>query len=198
MKAQTTVLLTTLLTLSFGFQPSTNSGLTIENGFRRGITYTDSLGIEYNLRYIPITITNDQTEPVRLQITFADTYNYPDTHLDERFRLVPLPMEWALDGVGVNKKMMAELPGYMNNPTVSKTLKPGEKWVMSIGALYLRETQHSGVIPEALSVMDQMDRDCPLVGASDDTIEPNHLLSLKLNFGGSCGMVLAGQFLHNE
>lgn len=45
-----------------------DSGLKIDNGPSHGASYTGSLGTKYSLRYIPITITNDSTILINIQI----------------------------------------------------------------------------------------------------------------------------------
>ena len=86
-------------------------GLQIVNSIRRGAGYTNSLGAEYNHRYIPITIRNKHAFPVHLELDFSPAYDYqPNPEASEIFRLVPLPKEWALVGVGISENMMEELP----------------------------------------------------------------------------------------
>ena len=67
------------------------SRLRIENGINRGVSYTDSLGTRYNLRYIPITITNDSTFPIHIQIAFSNEYDYPTAYGDEKFKVFSFP-----------------------------------------------------------------------------------------------------------
>lgn len=54
------------------------SGLQIENRTNRGTNYTDPSGVDYNIRNIPVKITNDTTISIRLQLTFDKQYRYPE------------------------------------------------------------------------------------------------------------------------
>ena len=126
------------------------SGLLIENGINRGIGYTDSLGNNYNIRYIPITITNDSTIPIHLHIVFSQDYDYPIEYGETQFKVIPLPKEWALDGVEVTDSMVDALQNSLNKPSLRYTLEPDEKWVFAIGTVY--QPTGYGVLPNALYV----------------------------------------------
>ena len=105
---------------------TSKSGLLIDYGINRGTGYTDSLGTYYNIRYIPITITNDSTIPIHFQIAFSKEYDYPVAYGDREFKVIPLPKEWALDGVEITDRMINELPKYIDKPFSNKPLNPAK------------------------------------------------------------------------
>ena len=67
------------------------SGLKIKNGTNRGINYNDSLGIPYSIRNIPITIRNDTTLSIEIEIYFSKEYKNLITD-SEKFKLIPYSM----------------------------------------------------------------------------------------------------------
>lgn len=177
-----------------------DSGLLIDNGINRGISYTDSLGSKYNLRYIPITITNDSTISIRLRIVFSKEYNYPHPDTNETFKLIPLPEEWALDGVGITDSMVNEIPNYIDKPILNETVEPGEKLVVAIGTLYTSPTTTGGVLPNTLFA--HSDRGifptCDWLMKEYPSSNPQIALGLKLNFGESCTIIPCGQISYPE
>lgn len=113
------------------------SGLLFERGLNRGSGYTDSFGIDYSLRYAPITITNDSTIPIHIEIAFSTEYDYPTVYGDKKFKIIPLPKEWAQNGTTDRKfdSMFAKLPNYIAKPLLNNTIKPGEQIAVAIGTL---------------------------------------------------------------
>lgn len=176
------------------------SGLRIDNGINRGTSYTDSLGNYYNLRYIPITITNDSAVPSHLHIAFSKAYAYPIAYGDEQFKVLPLPKEWALDGVDVTDSMMHDLPKYIDKPLLDVTLQPGEHLVVAIGTLYPRPPKKSGVLPSAL--FSHTDRgifsECDWLMNEDPLSAFQIALKLKLDFRESCTIIPCGQISYPE
>ena len=176
------------------------SGLLIDNGINRGISYTDSLESNYNFRYIPITITNDSTIRIHIQIAFSKEYNYPNPDSDEKFTLIPLPKEWALDGVGVTESMIDELPKYIAKPLLNEIIEPGEKIVLSIGSLYPRPPKTTGVLPRTLfalsdtTTFSECDWLVEEIGSSNQQL----LLGLKIIFGERCMIIPCGQISYPE
>ena len=55
-------------------QTDLKSGLSIFNDSNRGVGYTDPLGNQFNLRYIPITISNDTTVAIHVRIDLSNDY----------------------------------------------------------------------------------------------------------------------------
>lgn len=174
-------------------------GLQIENGINRGVNYTDSLGGTYSIRYIPITLTNDTNLSIQLQLTF-ETADYLDSNSREPFNLIPLPERWAMDGVEITDSLLNELPKHLQQPTVSKILKPGEKWLMAIGTVYPRPARFTGVLPHTLfthttaAVFSECDWDMEEIPSSGAPLS----LGLKLRLGGNCMVVPAGQMTYLE
>ena len=67
--------------------------------------------------YIKINLLlNDEftrsTVPIHFQLDFLKEYNYPQVNSDEKYKLIILPKEWALDGVGITENMTEKLPTY--------------------------------------------------------------------------------------
>ena len=180
--------------------PKSNTGLRIDNGINRGISYTDSFGNNYNLRYIPIISTNDSTTSIHLQIAFSKEYDYPTAYGDEQFKVIPLPKEWALDGVEITESMINVLPQYINQPFFDKTLKPGEKCIMAIGTLYPRPTKGSGILPNTLFTHNKRGDfpACDWFMKKDLPSNSQIALGLKLNFGESCMIIPCGQISYPE
>ena len=169
-------------------------GLLINNGINRGTGYTDSLGSKYNLRYIPVIITNDSTIPIRLQLSFSKEYEYSINQFEEIFQVIPLPREWALDGTGVTEKMNEELSNYIEKPELSQTINPGEDWILGIGTLYPNPPKFSGVLPKVLFTADQT-KDFPTCDwemRKDSLSKDQITLWLRLNFGEYCQVIPCG------
>lgn len=178
-----------------GNEQKLRSGLLIENKINRGINYTDALGVDYSLRYIPVTITNDSTLAIHLTIAFSNDYNYPHTYSEEKFRLVPLPMEWALDGVGITESLINELPSYMDNPVMNKTIEPGEKIVFGIGSIYPRPANTTGVLPRILFTQNDTIAfpECNWLMERDQASNQQISLGLKIIFGEKCVIIPSGK-----
>lgn len=114
----------------------TQFGLSIENGQRQGFQYYDSTNTEYNYRYNTITITNDTTVPIQLEIGFSEkdlnNIGYSKVFLLPR-PLTPNKQQFdnsISDGL---KKFLDVGTGKQEH--LSKTLKPTEKCVLTFGVL---------------------------------------------------------------
>lgn len=171
-----------------------NGGLQIENGVNRGVTYTDSLGKTYNVRYIPITLTNESSLSMQIQIAF-DGSDYLHDVGSEPFQVVPLPEAWALDGVEITDSLLDAIPKYIRKPFFSKRLTSGEKCLMAIATIYPRPAKFSGVLPSALfasteqGVLAECDGHLKEKPSSNSSIA----LGLKLRLGESCVVIPSGQ-----
>lgn len=200
MKFNTVIGLLFMMMICSCTQHSAQSGLKIDNGINRGISYTDSIGADYNLRYIPITIINDSSIPIRLHINFLKEYNYPQSDKKEKFRLILLPEEWALEGIGVTESMMTELPNYIDKPLLNNTLEPGEKFLVVIGTLYPRPPKNSGILPNTLFTHNRRDMftECDWLMQEDPLSSPKNTLGLKLNFGNRCMVIPCGQISYPD
>ncbi len=185
-------------------QQTPKSGLRIDNDLVRGMTYTDSLGTNYNLRHIPITITNDSTILMHLQIAFSNDYDHPhpDTDSDDKFKVILMPKEWALDGVAITDSMIDELKNYIiDKPSLNETLKPGEKFVLAIGILYARPVKSCGIIPNVLFAYSDCDnfKACDSLMNQDKSTNPQLALGVKLRYcGDRCILIPCGQISYPE
>ena len=115
------------------------SGLYIENGPRQGMQYIDSTGAEYNYRYNTITIWNDSTVAIQLEIDFSKMgMNLKDSIRSKVF-LLPrhlTPNEQHFDTGGMSEELKRFLDFEIDNPEhLSKVLNPREKCVLTFGVL---------------------------------------------------------------
>lgn len=176
------------------------TGLLINNGINRGINYTDSLGAISNLRYIPITITNDTTIAIHVQVEFSNEYDYPHTESGEKFKLIPLPEEWAQNGGEITDRMVKDLKNHIDKPILHKTLEPGDKIVLGIGTLYPRPPKFSGVLPNKLFAAKEKD----VFSECNWTMNEKHVannaipLMLKLDFSEICLIIACGQVSYTK
>ena len=167
-------------------QGHTGTGLKIEYKPTRGQNYTDPNGDVYQLRHIPTSIENDSTVPIHVQINLQEEYENPPLSNHRQFRAFPMPAEWAMDGIQVSDKMLLELAKYVREPFLSKTLEPGEKWLLAFGTL--KPTGGSyGVFPVA--VFSHNDR--ALHHQCNQLVDPNNLdispLEIELLIGYTGG-----------
>ena len=172
------------------------NGIQIDNGVIRGSGYTDTLGTEYNFRSIPITITNQSTIPMHVQLAFSKEYDYPVGYGDEKFRVIPLPKEWAQNQTTDSKlaRLWEDFENHMNNPVISETVEPGGKLLLGIGTLYPLPAETWWIVPDALFV--QSDRgnlpECDWLVKGDSSSTPGMALSLKLRHNQSCKLIPCG------
>lgn len=173
---------------------ASKSGLLIDNGINRGVNYMDSLGKPYNLRYIPITISNDTSIPIQLRLAFAQSYDYPTSHDEEPFMIIPMPRAWVEDGRDITESMYDKLEPNIADPSFSKILQPGEKLLTGIGTLYPRPPKTTGVLPRALfahldeRIFPSCDGHMPKATASQAQLP----LGLKIIFGADCRVIPCG------
>lgn len=176
-----------------------SDALLIKNGQFRGVTYTDSLLSNHNLRYMPVTIANDSTITMHLQINFANEYDFPVSNSNEKFNVIPMPNEWAIDGGEVTERMLDELPKYITKPYLNKTLEPGEEILLAIGTLF-RQGKTSGIVPNSLFQY----RDGTILSECDWLIEqessPNSqvTLGLELSSSGRCIRIQCGHISYHK
>ena len=173
--------------------------LTIENGHYRGTVVTDSLGNEYMLRYIPIKITNDNSVQAHLQLVFANEYQFPGGNLNEKFKVIPLPTEWGLDGVDITESMREEIKKYIDNPTLNFTIEPGGKFTVAIGTLCPRPPENGGIDPHILFVQSEKEkyRECDWILNEDNNTKPSSALGLKLDYD-QCSIIPCGKISYAE
>lgn len=177
-----------------------DTGLRIENGINRGVSYTDPQGNDYNLRYIPISITNDSTIPICIELAFAEGYVYSTSNGDENFEIIPLPREWALDGVEITDSMMNEIANYIQKPMFKEMLEPGEKWLIAIGTLYPRPPKLNGILPNSLFVHHDQEvfPNCDWRMKKETSSNARLPLGLQLNFGENCMIIPCGLVAYSK
>ena len=175
-------------------QTMLKSGLTIKNKINRGINYTDPHGDDYSIRYIPISITNDSTISIHLQMGFSKEYDYPHPDSQEKFRLILLPKEWALDGVDISESMLDELPKYIEQPLLNKTIEPGEEFILSVGSVYPRPAKTSGVLPRTLFVHSDTTTfpECEWLMKKERSSNQQIPVGLKIILGERCMIIPCG------
>ncbi|MCW3104678.1 MAG: hypothetical protein JWO09_3118 [Bacteroidetes bacterium] len=114
-------------------------GLYIENGPRRGMPYVDTTGAEYNYRTNTITIWNDSTVAIQLEIGFPEVgMNLKDSIRSKTF-LLPrhlTPKEQRFDKGRRSKELTRFLDFEIDKPVhLSQVLRPREKCVLTFGVL---------------------------------------------------------------
>lgn len=111
-------------------------GLEIENGQRQGFQYFDSAKTEYNYRYNTITITNDTTVSIQIEIGFSEhdlnEIAYSKVFLLPR-QLTPNKQQFD-NSISVGLKRFLDLGTYKPEH-LSETLEPNEKCVLTFGVL---------------------------------------------------------------
>jgi hypothetical protein len=115
------------------------SGLYIENGPRQGMQYVDSSGAEYNYRYNTITIWNDSTVAIQLEIGFSEKQMNLKDCIRSKIFLLPrhlTPNEQHYDTGGMSEELKRFLDFEIDNPVyLCKVLNPREKCVLTFGVL---------------------------------------------------------------
>ena len=113
-------------------------GLNIENGPRQGMQYFSS-GAEYNYRYNTITIWNDSTVAIQLEIGFSEMGMNLKDSIKSKIFLLPrhlTPNEQHFDAGGMSEELKRFLDFEINSPVhLSKVLNPKEKCVLTFGVL---------------------------------------------------------------
>jgi hypothetical protein len=113
-------------------------GLYIENGPRQGMQYFAS-GVEYNYRYNTITIWNDSTVAIQLEIGFSEMGMNLKDSIRSKIFLLPIhltPNEQHFDTGGMSEELKRFLDFEIDNPMhLSKVLNPREKCVLTFGVL---------------------------------------------------------------
>ena len=181
----------------------TDCGLLIENDKNRGVNFTDSLGAKYNLRYIPITITNDSTVSIHIQIAFSSDYDYPTAYGDQKFNVFPFPKEFKPDEVtwdtityelGKSKLRDFLNEGFETPYILNETLEPGQKFQLSIGSLYPRPPKVCGALPNKLFTHSDKGifTRCDWLMNKDQYLHSQIALGLKLNFKETCIIISCG------
>lgn len=113
-------------------------GLNIKNGPRQGLQYFDSTKTENSYRYYTMTITNDSTIPIQLNIYFSQK----EVGLNDRrkSKVFLLPRQLTPAATQFDKSISNELKKYLDMKShtpehFNKILKPEEKCVLTFGFL---------------------------------------------------------------
>lgn len=174
------------------------SGLTINNGINRGTAYQDSLGTDYNIRYIPVKIKNDNNLSIKLHINFLKEYTIRLAG-DNSFNIMPMKREWVIDGGEITDNMFVELEKDIDNPQVNKILKPGEEFLFGIGTRYNVGKDYVAPLPQVFFVLHDMNSNkiCENLFFGNQT-KSNLELGLRLifnkgNIDERCAIISCGQ-----
>ena len=134
------------------------------------------------------------------QIAFSKDYDYPIADAGERFKVIPMPKEWALDGGEITNRMINELKDNIDSPFLNKTIAPGEKLVLAIGTVYPRTPKICCILPNALFAHNDggILPTCDWLVKEDPSSYPQKALSFKLNFRDSCIIIPCGQISYPE
>lgn len=124
----------------FGNYYEKRFGISIENGQRQGFQYFDSMGVEYNYRYITTTITNDSLIPIRLLISFSKEYNYLRSNSSLKSKVFLLPRELTPYRQHFDNSMSKELKQFLDTDvhipiTLDKIINANEELVMTFAVL---------------------------------------------------------------
>lgn len=170
------------------------NGLLVEISRYRGTEFTDSLGIEYNLRYRPMTITNANAKSVYLQFSFLETYEYKGN----KFKIIPLPEEWGKNG-GDWGIMWKEFQNFLEQPTLELKIAPGEKSVFAIGELLPKPIQFSINIDTLFAHNKEgVFSDCNWRMQEKPLSGFNTKLGLMLDLADTCRIIPCGQISYDE
>lgn len=187
---------------SFYQQHELENGLRIENGINRGLAFTDSLGDKYAITYIAITVTNDNSIPIKFQIALSSEYNHPLAENGEKFKLVLLPKEWTYEAI--SDRLINEIPNYADKRIISEILKPGEKTVFAIGSLRPSPAKICVVIPNSLFTNDvsRIYPECDWKMREQSSTNSQIELGLKLDYchkdgnAANCTIISCGQITY--
>lgn len=114
-------------------------GLYIKNSPRRGMQYFDSSQEEYNYRNNTITIRNDSTVAIQLEIGFSEKGMNLKDSIRSKFFLLPRDLtydERGFNAGGMSEELKRFLAFEIDKPVhLSKVLNPKEKCVLTFGVL---------------------------------------------------------------
>lgn len=124
----------------FGSYSKKYSRIVIENGPRQGFQYFDSLGTQYNYRYITTTITNDSLVPIHLTISFSKEYNYLRSNNILKSKVFLLPRQLTPKRQQFDNSMSKELKQFLDKDvdvpiSLDKIINSNERLVMTFGVL---------------------------------------------------------------
>lgn len=167
-----------------------NSDLRIDNGPIQGLSFTNSLGVEYGHAYRTTIFTNEGTAPIPLQFTLSNEYSYPAPHNDQKFQIVIWPAELTPNKVTFTDNISAELRNFLESDidtpfVLQKSIESLEKYVITIGTLYKKPTDYF-VSPKVLFIQsdDGIFNECENFINQMNIPNSSFSLGLILNFSG--------------
>ena len=181
-----------------------HSGLKIENGINRGIGFTDSFGAKYNIRYIPISLFNDTSQFINLELSFSHQYPNPSASTDNGFKIVPLPSNWVRDGAEITDSLLVAFKENLDQPEMNITLSPGEERSIGIGTVYPQGLSYPSPLPYGLVVRGEQGQTypCEYRLKQNNSISESELeLQLVLYWSSLeefCGIVDCGRLRYNK
>ena len=178
-------------------QSQSENSLLIENGPTHGTGYQDSLGANFNLRYIPITIKNDSSVTARIQIQFDSFYENPKGYEEGIYRVFPLPKEWVVDGMTDDDfdVLWEDFESYVNRPQVSAEIQEGGEFSFVIATLYPLPAEKWWIVPRQLSVghFKQDLKQCDEITGRDERSQESGLpFVLQLSHDSGCSLLYCG------
>ena len=179
-----------------------DSGIRIENGPIQGLSYSNSLGIEFGHAYSSNTIYNDSTVSIHLQIDLSKEYTFPVPFNDKKFKVVTWPQELALNRVTKTESLSKELLNFFQNESdtinyMNITIEPNEKVVLTTGTLFDKSTNYY-VSPDAIYIQ----RDGSISGDCENLLNRNKLTNASFALGlrltmpmpvNACAIISFGQ-----
>ncbi|MDA9774512.1 hypothetical protein N9B82_06105 [Saprospiraceae bacterium] len=124
-----------------------NSGIRVENGPIQGLSYTNSMGIEYGHAYSLNRIYNDRTSSIHLQIDLSEEFTFPAPHNNKKFKVVTWPQELASNKETNTDGLSSELLNFFENESdtndkVNISIAPNDKVVLTTGTLFDKSTNY--------------------------------------------------------
>lgn len=184
-----------------------NSGLRIENGPIQGLSYDNPLGMEYGHAYKTITIYNDSTVSIHLQMDLSKEYNFPAPHSNQKFKLVIWPQELRQNNVTFKDSLSEESRNFLQNGSDTNTsinisIAPQEKYVLTIGRPFEKPTNYY-VSPNELFIQSDgnLPEDCKNFINQYKSTNASMPLGLRLdspNVGVGCIIIACGQISYAE
>jgi len=207
MKLKTIVGLLIVLISYSCIQPNSKSKVQTQNKPNQ-LSYTNSFGIECGYAHKTITIYNDSTVSIHLQMDLSKEHNFPPPHNDQKFKIVIWPQELtAADEVKSPQSLSNELRNFLQNESnnteiINILIAPNEKYVLTIGRLFEKPTNYY-VSPNSLYVHSDgsIPRDCKNLISQDKSSNTSVDLGLRLdspNVGVGCILIPCGQISYTE
>ena len=115
----------------------------------RGVTYTDSLGVKWNMRYMPVVLRNTGSSKLQIDVAFPDQEVFKLEGCGQTFKSVPLPDLWSFDGTDITSEMFDDIPKHLASPFIEEILMPSEEMEFALATLYSQPVE-CGLLPTAV------------------------------------------------